>query len=119
MSRWRLVTRGIPQCSVVVQVLSNTFISDRDSEIECNLSKFGDDTNSKLTSRVHTTEGRGATQRDLDNLEKWTHENLMKFNMCESKVLHLGQDNPRQYRRGELIESSSAVKDLGGLVDER
>lgn len=48
MSTWRLVTSGVPQCSIIVQVLSNAFISDRDSEIECNLSKFADDKNTKL-----------------------------------------------------------------------
>lgn len=69
MSGWRLVTSDVPQRSVVVQVLSNTFISDRDSEIERNLSKFADNTNTKLTSTVYTIEGRGASQRDLDNLE--------------------------------------------------
>lgn len=52
---------------------ANTFISDTDSEIKYNLSKFADDT--KLRSTVYTTEGTGASQRDLDNLEMWTHEN--------------------------------------------
>lgn len=67
------MTSGVPQCSVVVRVLSNAFISDIDSEIKYNLSKFTDDT--KLRSTVYTTEGRGASQRDLDNLEMWTHDN--------------------------------------------
>lgn len=113
------VTTGAPKCSAVVQELSNTFISDPDSEIECHLRKCAADTNTKLSSTVHTREGRGASQRDLDSLEEWTHENLMKLNTCEyCKVLQLGQDNPRQYRPGELVGSSSAEKDLGGLVDE-
>lgn len=79
---------------------ANTFISDRDSEIECNLSKFADNTNRKLTSTVYTTEGRGAMKRDLDNLEKLTHKNLMKFNMCKGKVLYLGQEKSQRVQDG-------------------
>lgn len=43
------------------------FIGDMDSEIECCLSMFTDDT--KLCGAVATLEGRDATQRDLNNLE--------------------------------------------------
>ncbi|GAB0180442.1 triadin [Grus japonensis] len=119
MSKWRTVTSGVPQGSVLGLALFNIFVGNMDNGIECTLSKFAH--NTKLCGAVNMLEGRDAIRRDLDRLDRWARANCTTFNKAKCKVQHVGQGNPKHKYRlgGEWIESSPEEKDLGVLVDNK
>ncbi|KAJ7409381.1 hypothetical protein BTVI_56555 [Pitangus sulphuratus] len=69
--RWRCVTSGIPQRSVL-------------GPTEQTLSKFADDR--KLSGEVDTPEGWDTMQRDPNKLEKQVYGKLMRFSRAHSRL---------------------------------
>jgi len=118
-SSWRPVTSGVPQGSVLGQVLFNFFINDLDEELECTLSKFADDT--KLGGVVDTPEGCAAIQRDLDRLESWVQEEPDGVQQGQGQGPAPGREQPHApvQAGADLLQNSSAERDLGVLVDNR
>ena len=118
-SSWRPVTTGVPWGLLLNLVLFNIFVSDLDEGIESTLSEFAEDT--ELGGVADTLEGFATIQPDLDRLEMWVERNLMRFHKSKCRVLRLGRNNHvHQYRLGDdLLEISSAEKELGVLMDNR
>ena len=80
-----------------------------DDDIECTLSKFMDDT--KLSGAVDTLEGGEAIKRDLERLEKWAHENLIRFNKAyaQGAALGSGQSQVFIHTRGKIVIGQEAM----------
>ena len=95
VSKWTSVTHGVPQGSVMEQMLLNTFINYINSEGAPSASF-------QVTPRcvVRLTHLKdGMPPRNLDRMELWAQVNLMRLNNANCTVLHQGcNDLHYQYK---------------------
>ena len=92
-SEWQAVTSGVPQGSVLGPQLFTIYINDLDEGIQCNISKFADDT--KLGGIVRCEEDAWRLQGDLDRLSEWVDAWQMQYNVDKCEVIHIGGKNMR------------------------
>ena len=62
-----------------------------------------------------TTEGGDGTRRDLDRLEKWAHENLLRLSKAQCGCCTWVGAMPGVCRLGEELTESSPAEWGGGL----
>ena len=87
-SEWLPVMCGVPQGSVLGQVLFIIHINDIDTNVSSSVHMFADDT--KLYSNVCTCDQTDHPQCDLDKMSAWSTKWQMLFNADECKRLHVG-----------------------------
>jgi len=82
---------------------------------------FADDT--KLWRTIQSKEDEHILQQDLDRLEDWSKEWLLKFNASKCKVMQIGRKKTMNYhlRDGTDIvnlEETEMEKDLGVWINK-
>jgi len=126
ISFWRLVLSGVPQGTVLGPLLFIIFIDDIYEVVKNSVARsFADDT--RLTMLIKDILDQMKLQADLEAVTKWAADNNMalhegKFELIQhGKNEDLKRENGHQYELsdGKTIETSSAVKDLGIIIDEQ
>ena len=82
------VTSGIPQGSVVGPMLFVMYINDLPDVCTSNVKLFADDT--KLFTRSDDEAATTAMQEDLNRLQQWSNDWLLRFHPQKCSVLKLG-----------------------------
>ncbi len=111
-SNFYKVSSGVPQGTVLGPLLFLLFINDLPESIQSFVSLFADDL--KL---VTSTVQHKLAQADIDRLNCWERDWLLRFNVKDGKckLLHVGLGNPRHdyFMNGERLPPVSTEKDLG------
>ena len=114
------VISGIPQGSVLGPLLFVIYINDLPERVDSDVYLFADDT--KILRQVSSADDAIMLQNDLDSLERWSNDWLLKFNADKCHVLTLGKfENIKHTHRyevyGDEIDHVFDEKDLGVTID--
>ena len=117
-SRWADVLSGVPQGSVLGQILFLIYINDIGDSVKKLINLFADDT--KLSGAVSTAKERDSLQEDINSLHDWAEKWQMQFNADKCSVIHMGRNNIQHTYKlgGTSLQTSHCERDVGVLMQD-
>ena len=115
-SNWAPVISGVPQDSVLGQLLFLIYVNYLDTNIVSKMSKLADDT--KLCHRARNPDDMLELQEDINKLE-WANKWQMSFNVDKYSVMHIGHNNMQcQYKmyKSTVADSRSTAGSMNHQV---
>ena len=122
-SSWRKVLSGIPQGSVLGPLMFVIYINNLPSKAtNSDLYLFADD--AKTFKGIFCQEDCEKLQQDLDKIQNWTDNSLLRFHPDKCKQMRIGRrDIPcHQYNLGNppsILPISQQEKDIGVIIDAK
>ena len=122
-SNWKLISKGVPQGSILWPLLFNIFMNDMFLFIEhCNLYNYADD-NSMSASAESIDEAMALLKADCENAVSWFTSNGMKANTEKFQLLivspHDVTDKKPELLVNDVLKPETSVKVLGITIDSR
>jgi hypothetical protein len=119
-SSWSNVTSGIPQGSVLGPLLFVLYINDLPDVVDASILLFADDT--KIYKEIITIEDQESIQNNINSMQNWSEQWLLKFHPEKCKVLRLGRNDEVKFPyalNGHDLIHVEEEKDLGVTIDSK
>ena len=114
-SRWRSVTSGVPQGSILGPLLFLIFVNDIPDTVLTTAKMFADDT--KIYRQITSKDDCDILQRDLNALAAWSKLWLLEFNAEKCVVLRIRAAINYNYSiNGVHLQEVTNQKDLGVII---
>ncbi len=120
LSKKSKVISGVPQGSVLGPLLFVIYINDLPEVTIAEMFLFADDT--KLVKEINNAGDAIKLQQDIDAMERWSKDWLLRFHPDKCHVLTLGKfwniKHAHPYAIGDsVLEHVDKEKDLGVIID--
>ena len=125
-----IVKSGVPQGSILGQLLFVLFINSMQDYISpgIKIALYADDT--KIWRYIHSTIDHQILQNDINTLHEWSIKNKMRFNIKKCKVLSINHFNKNLFSElpfflfpyhinGTLLDYANEEKDLGIIITNK